>query len=539
MGNIVLPSHSRRDALELHRATRPDQIVALRVRPQGRFVPHLASPLPTLHREALPLLPEPTADAPDQTQNVTRALERLHTEVLPALLRTEVREVAVRRTEDVATREAAGSQLDDVPDAFRRVLLHALEVFRDPTSGAYHPGAVRTLNVRLYHWLSVQGAKGAWTPERVKTVLRYLRLVVDDHGRPRPWVERLVRRHLPLLEWAERRWGARLFPTDHGDAAEWTDFISSADCEPAQRTDRETAFRIGTAVAALPRVALGDLAGPVEVCWRARVCVLEPMQWWALMLRCEEFVEAVERSDVAWDDLAWSARPLPQTAVLRRMFGRNVTLRALFPPSIEKMMHPQWKRPSSRVLFVLSHVLAVLEECETLREATARGESNAQRYQSGPRYVETVSPAVAERSTALSDRDWDNHVRTSKQTFPYAWQPPFLAYVQSCKIARNGPEFAPQLLQFADWAVLPLILGREPDPRCKESYVGPILRQDHAQCVAWDEDTRWRRAAPQRHVPVDLERRLHGRTPYDLKEHDWHDPVIHANLWGWEDASGT
>lgn len=483
----------RRDAKSLD--LDPDAPVRMRYQPVGRFVPHLRQSLPALYASGLPTGPEARPATPDLDAV-------LRDDILPALLRTEVRQVAVARTDDATEREAAGQAVDDVPPEFRRVLVHALELFKDPTTGTYDPGAVRTLNQRLYHWLSVKGSEGHWTPARVKTVMRYLRLAVDEHGRPRPFVAQLVRRHLPLLQWAEQRWGARLFPTERGDAAEWTDYVSSADGLPVERTHGHRLQQISLAVAQLPQSPGQQLAGPVEVCWRARLCVLQPSQWWALMLRCEVFAEEIDRStDIGWDDLTFSGRPLPQTAVLRRMFGRHVMPPALFPKHIEDLMPDQWKRASSRVLFVLSHVLAVLEDCETLREAVARAESNASRLHRGAQFVEVLSPHLAGRTRPVTEADWAAHVHSSKLLYPFAWEPPFLAYVQCCKMSLSTPHFAPQLALFADWAVLPLMANRAPHPQCTPERVLPLIRADFERCREWDDDVRWQRSAPLVHVP--------------------------------------
>lgn len=487
--------------------------------PAGAFVPHGTAPVLRDPR-TLPLAPEGPVITDEQ------ALQRLdqlaHSRLLPALLATEVRRAPVRDLSDADAREAAEEAVvDHVPPAFRQALQGALELFRDP-QGRYHPFAVRTLNHRLYHWLVAQGAEGRWTPARVATVRRYLRLLFDADGRPRLAVQHLVRATLPLLRWAEKRWGAALFATTHGDAADWFDYISTPDGEPTERLLPRDAQALTLEIHNLPfqhtQRGAWRTAGPAELCWRARTCTLSPVEWWALMLRCETFVVDLERAGTDWDDLVWSGRPLPQTALLRRMFADTPQHRALFPDRVRQRLPAQWSRPSSRVLTLLAHVLAVLEDCETLRAAVALAESNGARLRRPDQQpLAVLTPALAGHSTAPpdqvspvpyelqqtassqlpSDADWNHHFQLSLQLYPFAWEPPFLAYVQSCTLHADSDVFLPQLLAFAERAVFPLILRRPPDPSCLPTpELRARLRADYETCAAWPDARRWASGAP-------------------------------------------
>ncbi len=440
--------------------------------PVGTFVPVFRTPFPAL----------------EPLEGTDRArMEQLDSHLTKAI-RTNMAHEAHYETVRTAERKNTTEAMATIPDELRRALWSVMDLFLDTKTGTYHPGANRFIRHRLYTWLSVQAESGRLTTARIASLMRCFHALFDANGRPRLFVSSLVDRFLPVLAWAEERYGSRVFVTPFGDAAELQERVYLPDGEPTVEMDSDTKRRIGLRLDSGAGVRPMLLAGMVESMWRARRMTLPPSQWFILMCTCERIAMQLQKEERAWSELVLARAPLPQTALLR-------VTRKLLPDDVLRDLPGQWFRPSSLVVTLMAHVLSLLEDCETLRAAVALSESNLAAYVPDVRRSITVLfPTLRHRTQAPSDDEWRGLWEGTRAWCAMAMDPVFLAYVSCVMVGAHDDRC------HLDWAPLlrdviePMVLGRA--VRYSVDAALQRLRVDYERCMRMDAFTRLRMRAP-------------------------------------------
>lgn len=442
--------------------------------PVGAFVPVFKTPLPKL----------PPLESVDP-QQLSKLDDRL-TDVVRTAMSHEARYETVAKQ----TRTPTTKHMSVVPDVLQRAMWSALNVFRDPVTQKYHPGAVRTIQMRLYAWLHLQAEGGRLTRPRVALLLRWFHLIFDQDGQPRLFVGPLIQRFLPFLAWAEERYGAKLFVTPFGDAADLEERVYLPDGEPTVAMGEPLRRKLGLKLEHGANLLEGSShhAGMVEAAWRARTLVLPPGQWFVLMCFCEALAQRMEREERTWDSLVLSQAPLPQTAVVR-------ATRRLLPPDVKSELPPQWVRPSSLVVTLMAHILALLEDCETLRVAVTLSESNVAVYAPDARpNVTVLFPTLHGRYAVPTQEEWHAVWEATRAWCPLALSPVFLSYIGSVMVGTHN------VRGYVAWAALlrdvmePLLLGL-PDTFDVDA-ARLRLQLDYQRCLSMSEQERLSVQAP-------------------------------------------